>query len=94
MVQNFILNDIILFLFYFIIYFVIPMMLCIDMLLRSYVVIEPYYVLADGTANCVIYFNNSFIVTSKLLSLGQMLSRPILFIIAIMVHDVIEPCGC
>ena len=47
--------------------------------------------LADGTANCVIYFNNYVIVTSKLLSLGQMLLRPILFIIVIMVHDVIEP---
>ena len=30
-------------LFYFIVYFVIPMMFWVDMPLRSYVVIEPYY---------------------------------------------------
>ena len=38
------------------------MMLWVDILLRSYVVIEPYYVLADGTANFIIYFNN-YVVT-------------------------------
>ena len=48
-VENFILNDIILF-FYFIIYCVIPIMLWVDMLLRPYDVIEPHFVLADGTA--------------------------------------------
>ena len=60
-VENCIL-DIILF-FYFIIYFAIPMMLWVDMLLRSYVVIEPYYVLEDGTANSIVYFINHVIVT-------------------------------
>ena len=63
------------------------------MLLRSYVVIEPYYVLADRTANFIIYFDNMLLLLI-LLSLGQMLLRHILFIIVIMVHDVIEPCGC
>ena len=52
-VENFILNDIILFYF---IYFIIPMMLWVYMPLRSYVVIEPYYVLADGTANYFLSF--------------------------------------
>ena len=39
------------------------MMLWVDMLLRSYVVTEPYYVLADGTANFITYFDNYVIVT-------------------------------
>ena len=39
----------ILFYFIFILLFnLLPMMLWVDMLLRSYVVTEPYYVLADG----------------------------------------------
>ena len=50
-VENVILNDIILFS-----YFVILMMLWVDMLLRSYVIIEPHYVLEDGTANFITYF--------------------------------------
>ena len=41
-------------LFYFI-YFVMPIMLWVDMLLRSYVVIEPHCVLAGGTACFIIY---------------------------------------
>ena len=51
-------------LFYFILlfYFVIPMMLWVDMLLRCYVVIEPYYVLADRTPNFIIYIDNYVIV--------------------------------
>ena len=67
-VENFIFNDIILFHFYFIIYFVIPIMLWTDMLLRSYVVIEPYYVLANGTANFIIYFNNYVNVTDVIVT--------------------------
>ena len=91
-VENFILNDIILFLFYFIIYLVIPMMLLVNMLLMSYVVIEPHCILADGTANFIIYLTITLLLL-MLLSLGQMLLKMILFIV-IVVHDVImEPCG-
>ena len=60
-VENFILNDIILFYLYFIVYFVIPMMFWVNVLLMCYIVIEPYYVLADGTANFIIYFNHSIV---------------------------------
>ena len=49
-VENFILNDIILFY-----YFVIPMMLWVSVLLRSYVVIEPHCVLAYGTAILLLF---------------------------------------
>ena len=44
-VENLILKDIILL---FIIYFVIPMMLWVDLLLRSYVVIEPHLLLGKA----------------------------------------------
>ena len=50
--ENFIFN-IILFYFY---YFVIPMTLWVDVLLRSYVVIEPHCVLADRTAILLLFF--------------------------------------
>ena len=43
-------------------------MFWIDMLLRSSVVNEPYYVLADGTANFIIYFNNYVIVTDVIVT--------------------------
>ena len=43
-------------------------MLWVDMLLRSYVLIEPYYVLADGTAYFIIYFNNYVIVTDVIVT--------------------------
>ena len=43
-------------------------MLWVDMLLRSYVVIEPYYVLVDGTANFIVYFNNNVIVTDVIVT--------------------------
>ena len=44
------------------------MMLLVDMPLRSSVVTEPYYVLADGTANFIIYFNNYIIVTDVIVT--------------------------
>ena len=43
-------------------------MLWVDMLLKSCVVIEPYYVLADGTTSCIICFNNYVIVTDVIVT--------------------------
>ena len=65
------------------------------MLVRFYVVIEPYCVfLAGGTANCIIYFDYCVIVTDVIVT-GSDVIKPILFIVVIVVHDVImEPCGC
>ena len=53
------------------------MTLWMDMLFRSYVVTEAYYVLVGGTANFIIYFDNYVIVTDVIVT-GP---------------DVIEPCG-
>ena len=39
------------------------MMLWVDMLVWSYIVIGPYFVLGDGTANFIIYFDSYVIVT-------------------------------
>ena len=44
------------------------MMLWVDMILRSYVVTEPYYVLEDGTANFIIYFINHVIATDVIVT--------------------------
>ena len=57
-------------------------MLWVDMLLRSYVVIEPCYVLADGTANIIIYFNNYVIVTDVIVTRPDVIEA-LLFIIVL-----------
>ena len=57
-------------------------MLWVDMLMRYYVVIGPYYVLADGTANFIIYFDNYIIVTDVIVT-GPDVFKPILFIMSL-----------
>ena len=89
-VENFIFNDIILFYF---IYFIIPMMFWLDMLLRSYVGIVPYYVLAGGTANFIICFDNYVIATDVIVTRPDVFEAHFIYYV-IMVHDVIEPYGC
>ena len=67
-------------LFYLIIYFVIPMMLWVDMLLRSGVAVEPICVLADGTASFIIYlFNNYAVVTDVIVTRPGIVKAHIIF---------------
>ena len=50
--------------------------------MKSYVVTGLYYVLTDGTANFVIYFDNYVIVTDVIVT-GPDVFKPILFIISL-----------
>ena len=70
------------------------MMFWVDMLLRSYTVVEPYNVLADRTVNFIIYFNNYVIVTDVIVSRPDVIEAHFIYY-CIMEYDVIiEPCGC
>ena len=68
-------------------------MLWVDMLMRSYVVIEPFYVFADVTANFIIYFDNYFIVTDVIVTWPNVFKAHFIYYV-IMVHDVMGPYGC
>ena len=85
-VENFILNDIILWFCYthdVVAKYVIKVLNCN----------WPHCVLADGTANCIIYLFSYVIVTDVIFT-GPDVIKPILFIDFIVALDVImEPCG-
>ena len=66
-------------------------MLWVNMLVRFYVVIEPYYVfLAGGTANFIIYFDYCVIVTDNIVTRPNVFKDHFIYFV-FMVHDVIEP---
>ena len=55
---------------------------------------QAHCVLADGTANLILYLFNYAIVTDVIVT-GPDVIKPILFIVVIVVHAVImQSCGC
>ena len=58
------------------------MMVWVDMLLRFYIVIEPYYVFWQVEQPILSFIMIMMLLWLMLLSLGQMSLRPILFILS------------
>ena len=58
------------------------MVLWVDMLLRFYVVIEPYYMFWQVEQPILLFILIIILLWPMLLSLGQMFLRPILFILS------------